>query len=1463
MRCPNCEHEISDTARFCADCGARLDQEPQNPPADSAHFRALLDSGRYAAVLSEIPDGASADLAPLRAEAQRGFDQSVEAMVSLYRERYRNTPPTQSRSSSLVLAYHEKIPAGSAIDDPFEMNAYVVALLSQAKRLITEGADPDLARTTIYAAQVLPEQQHATTIENLLATLEALAPSEDIGESGNGVEHRAVATPIASEQDFTAPPDLPPADQAMATPDLGDAELAMVEDLERLINDRAELPKIAAQLDAARTLIDADSPYQKRLKRAEGQYEALRSDVPVLNQLLEQAPAEWLASGPALEEQTAAALARIEAVFDGDAPLVQSLRERRRRQLSERDSLAGQLAELDRLEGQPLDEQLQALEQKLPADHPQLAGPRQRRDTYLKQREEAARQEGQRRLLVEQRERIRILRLDLDNLYLDLQPDPQQLVAQRNQAAAATDLQIEDNPLDQASFAYYDLLFASRYRSLTRPSAKVEQGQTLVGMGELVQAYKLLVEAYAEVKDGEDADAKVSTWTELEKVTQLLREKLVADTEATLAAADELLVRFDYQAAQQNLQAQRARIVEAEIGIDDPLERRLQEAEVRVEGLAKRDQQARELFDAAEVATPPTGDAPDFPRALTLLDQGAGIAPWLEPEVKHRRDQLQERRAQFIAGRIQRANIVRQGGAEEDFVEAERLLGQAEANVFDRQQREEIGKLRGTIIQQQQNRQRLQDMLGAARKFADEAKQGSELELLAARVAAERDRIGPRETPNVDSSTWTELNGYLSAAENRIAAWRLFRDLVSQAEQAAFLGDRPAAEGLIKKLTAMSEHAYLPFKESITRINAIARQGSKLDRARRMIDEVREDLANNESKVTADRIYKVFSNTQDLNDDKEVAEDRVFLSAILPLYQARDDLSTALGRGDFTAFDQLYGALAAEIQRSPTIGGLKQQADIARARSSFDQEYQVLMRRVRLLFSSGWDQPQGFQEAVGLIRTFAERAPAGLRDEQERLNLGVIDQLDSLSDTLISARADHDNFRYEPARRRVQTIINDIPLSATSAKNLLGCYTTDLNYLRNVLVGIDDHLLQKKNDGDTQGQKFRDAVGLYVECAGDERRAFRKSDLIKAQNQFTLIHTPEHQAQCDRYIATIKQIMNLIDLVDATEDLMIDGQMSDESAPSGPTPVARSGLQRRKLVEAHLATILERSKAIGETPEGVAWRGIQDDPKYRALRGNLDLAKTLGDADDWLRRTKNLDQGYNDLRNLRGDADDLKALNLPGDRGGALTQAGLTRLVDVSGERWLEVNARLGRVNGTIRQIAQRRRRMVVGVAALLAVIGGVAGGSRVPAVRHPVIVALIGTLTPVPSPVLTATISSQPTAVVVTATPVPTVTPTPTPTPVPPQSGVVIVPGTANVRARPTLEEAPLSNVTAGDDVLVTGYSVEPDGTVWYRIDVPNRNLRDVWLRAQVSVQGRTFESVRLDNDATLDPALRLPYNL
>jgi hypothetical protein len=104
-----------------------------------------------------------------------------------------------------------------------------------------------------------------------------------------------------------------------------------------------------------------------------------------------------------------------------------------------------------------------------------------------------------------------------------------------------------------------------------------------------------------------------------------------------------------------------------------------------------------------------------------------------------------------------------------------------------------------------------------------------------------------------------------------------------------------------------------------------------------------------------------------------------------------------------------------------------------------------------------------------------------------------------------------------------------------------------------------------------------------------------------------------------------------------------------------------------------------------------------------------------------------------------------------------------------------------------------------------------------------------------------------------------------PTATPIPPQTALVIFPGRAWTYNRPVVDEGRRVDwVSAGLDAFVTGYTNDPDGDRWYRIDVVGRSgLTGVWIAAQLPDRGEVHDTVRvLDNAGNVNEQLFIPFD-
>lgn len=1514
MVCPVCSSTVSGNAKFCSNCGAKLAQEslalvsgpshdsaPAHHPAepsDQAALELLLRNQLYVAVLAATAVSTEPALVQIRQHAQHGFDDAVQHIIAIYQRRHRSGLSSEDDTIGMLALYSVKV---EGIYDSDERRAYTAALLDLASRKLAEQADPNEARTIIYAARTLMDQdahQLRATAESLLALLNstpdsatALAEADPTTRKLSPLDAQLppVQQPLAASSDSLATvrlspelteeqPAAAPGDQASArvevatttstndharapveealTPlaapgDEPDPALAALQQLEQVLQQRADQAQITTQLDQARALVGPDSPYFSRLARLEAQQRVLEK-LPTFTALIDRPLADWLSTEHDLPGQTGALLAEVEAAFDSDAPIAYELRGQRAQRLQERtltiEKLAG-LDDLDDLDQQALREQLAELEQLLSPSFPALANAQRRRQQDQEAHDLQQQQAQAREAAAAKHDEYRQLRLKLDNLILAPLPDPSELLELRNAAeAAARDMVLTsaEHPLDPATFAYYDLYYASRYYDITRPSEKAEAGQTAVNAGDLLSAYRLFKEDLAEAFRGDNPDHRVVAQQNVQNALNNLVAKLAQNVSAALADAEERLKRFDYAAVIENLEAQRRNVQDAEVEIDAALHSRIDALLAEAAWLQQQEQQVQAYLARSAACIPGDGSVPDYPQAIALLKQALGIAPWRDAELTNQSSELQDRQARYVLGQLRRADDARRGSAYE---EVERLLQRAEANVGAEQQRAEIDALRGTISKQQENQRNIERMIQAAQNLARAAEDDKNLDLLAGQVAGERERIGTRDRPNVDDATWATLNTFVALAEERLAIWRTYQRRLSQAEQAAFVGDQTRVVAAVQQLNEMTEHRFLPVETDLQRIRQVARASSRAERARQLLSDLREELETPNRSVSPERISQVLINTHGL-DDPDIVDERRLLEALYPLYAARGLLTDYAAQQMFAQIKTAYDQFSPEIQQDAVVRRLAQQAELALSRQSFDDQLRALLRRIGARFEQGWDNPAGFQEAVDELLVFADKVPADQRQDLPRLAPATLEQLRNLAAQLSNARADYDRYRTQDARRRVKTILQTLPTSDVLSGNLLASYYSDLKYLREQMQEIERDLAVDKD------KEYRESVQSYTACVSEIKTAFNKLELQRVLARFVNLANPVHADAISEYKTTIIRITKVVQQVNEIEDRMIGATSDAQTGQLTAQDVRRS-------IEAQLNAILCQSQEIQQTPRGMVWLGITDDRKYQVLREYLPLADALAGSATWLIQTTNLPRSRAKLLRLRTQVEQFQVLNLKPKDQDTLSQAGLQRLAETCQEHWLRVLKRKADLQRVLDQQKDRRNHVGRSLTAmtLFALIG--VGGWSTPTVRDTVIAAAIGTLTPLPTPLPLPSATSSamvgPTTLVVTSTPRPTETPVPTATPVPPQAGIVIIPGRANVRAQPDVRLDPITFVETGDEVQVTAFVDRGDGSRWYRLDVPGRNLRDVWLLSQITVQSRVRATVRLEGGAALRPELQI----
>ena len=1496
MRCANCGYENTVQAKYCVNCSTPLNQGVN---AEQVRLAALLEAGQFTAVLTAIPPQAAPDLLQLRAEAQRRFDVTADQMVALYEGRFGLNEWNERRARTALRDFREQTPAGNALDQPSEATAYADALLAIASTQIDQGAF-ERARAHLNALQVLPQQRdiYRRSIE---ALLESIPPSERTNEPSAPTTETPTLTrrlPPQADTDTTppqpsdgpnataAPPTNTPtqadtdtdvtaqspadaaADEAMAQ------ALAAIEVLEAQLKRQAEFPReilarpaterpdwndLVTAMEQARHLVPAESPLALGIEKANERLALLRDDTRALLTALTSSLAAWFSEKAAVE-QASTLLTKLEQGFGPDRAPVPVLRAVYKQRMDEVRVVDAQLKSLETLEGAALESQLKELaDLQIPDSLVPLMVKRRLADYKVAleadKQAEATRKARDSRIL-QHREKRR----ELDNLYEDADPKPENFITLRNEASTFTThplLTSADNPLDPQTFAFYDLLFASRHRTLTVPTEEAQLVQTLQGKGEYLEAYRRLLREATQLEHGDDASAFQTTVTLRDNALADLRRNLEETTRESLALAQKSLDLFDFEAADQTLVTQRKYIKDASIEFDQGLLDALKQAEQATKKLADRDLTARALIERADQLTQPGSANPDYRKALEELDKATQTAEWLKATIERQTAQVRQRQAAFVTAQLQLADGRIKGGTPTTFAEAEKLLARAELNADTESQQQEIALLRAKIDTRRQALSQLEVVRATALGLATATLNGDELDLLPGRIRQTRVDIGPADDPKFEKGSWAELDSYLTIAETRLAARTEFNRLVIEAEQAALLGQAETLAEQIKAILKLKgQHGFPDLKFDQARaleLGAQARQGSRIEGARASLYQIRCRMEAEDKDLTTEAISRVIKNTEDYNSDEEVKKDHAFLSKVLPFYQARDLLKNALGIPNFAEFDRIYSGLAPEVLTDTRIRLLKQEAEIERARYAFQKGYETLQGEASSRFRDGWDKPDDLVKFMRRLRDFAEQLQPNDRQAVPALAAAIILELDRLAETVAGARVDYDNERFPVALRRVKSALSMIPATPTDG-TLLDAYASTLIHLRETLTSIKEELERAIFIPEGDEILLSGAIKEYNETVSDPQTAFVKPTLMSVRNKFTLpVKSRESQAKSARYAAILKRITDLIDTADALEDLIVSGHR-----PGEETPAKQSGAARLALIEQQISVVTTESEQIKATNEGAAWLGINDYGRFKALNTHRQLANTLAEAQLWLEQTKSLSQSLSDLRRLRNDAAQFNKLKVSKTEDD-LKLADCMVLLNRCQTDFIEIFKRVSKINTAIKR-QESLWQTIIGAGILLITLAALGLiGWNIPAVRHPIIVAMVGTLTPIPPTAIPGT--EGPTVLVVTATPAPTVTPIPTPTPVPPQAGIVVVPGKANVRARPDANLARAGIVEANDDVLITGYTTASDGALWYRLDVPGRNLHDVWLLAEVPVLGQPKQTVRIEGNATLNPALQVPY--
>lgn len=1469
MYCPTCNSDIQDQARFCSSCGAPV------------ITNAAPSTEIIAAILQIAAPFTAKRLSPLVA-------------------------------SSLEAALYKHTSVGSL--QPAELNSYINALIEHANVLATEKAIASNILAPLYCVIALGSEQYREEVEariehiwvsdevsrkyqkeHTLLPPQALLVEDAPGDiTGiNVIEHTTLAEvdldAILMQTDLTgieADFELPAADQAAI-----DALNALDQSLKL-----DTLPaQVHARLADARAAVEQAPSYQNRLDLAAGRAALLLDTVPALKARLERPVNDWLSDNRVedLTEPTkiyhlltaeinaiGALCDKVDQFFQSDDFVARPLRSQFDQFTSIIHELLAHLAQLPNLSDEALVAVLAKLELQFPKGLPLLAPHKMRRDAYLLEQERQQRAEQDARDRAARRSDYLSFRRHLDTLYNAPRSDVTKLLETRDQSiTASTDglLRQVDNPLDIAATHYYDLLFADLHRRLTASSAKAEEAATYEQANQLYKAYVAYKDDFAEKQSGDDLAVIEMAREKVRDIEQKLLKSLAQQANTAFISIEEFLTRHSYEAALERLATIPTLYAQAEL--DLPPEYRPTIGE-----LTKRARQGKEADDQAQLylnqvsgllaetlddAGAAAAVAPAIDRALYLLDQAATSAHWRDTEITRRREEVEHRRQAFISTQIALASGARQRGDFVSLTEARDRLNQVQICASTTEQRDEIKQLLVDLGVQEQNQRQIASIKQRALDLAKQAEAGQDLDVVIASVTTERNRIGKRDYPALDSQNWGEIDRDLTLAEQRVRMWQRYIRLRDEAEQYATDGAEQDLNIRFAEInTELSAATYLPILADRSRLSKLVRQRSKIVRLRMMLDGLVEDLATNASLVTAERLdnaiglsnlYATGSDT-----DSDIAQTVAGLENQLLFVSLRDRLAESVS--DFTRFESIYQTAPDDIRKRPQIIQLKQTAESAFASSRFDTQLYTLMQEVEPQFSQGWDTPANFQHAVSQIKALREQVPLARREEP-RLAGRTVTALDRLARQLPIARSLTNERNYADAIASIELMLTWIPVPMSHQDSALQPYNSELSILRNRLEGKQKALKEDFEEFKKQEGLLTTAIRNYMAVVSDEKVAFHKGKLQDSLREFAILGMLQDKVA--PYTAALTAIIAVIDKLDACVTTVIS-QSSD-----GVAKVDAHGATREQTLKTLLQEIAEDSKQIKNIPPGIYWSGIQDLNAYKTLLAHTAIARIIGVADNWLACSQGYkklpDTQLKDLQDIVTEA--MAGLKLDPTLDGELQQS-LPRVKTAIDQRRKEIGARKEEVDARREEIIKqqktiadsKRRRWAVNIFGAFFLFIAIASITYlVPSTRAYTSSLLFGTPTPQPiatlsSAQLTATNAAR-TPVVVTPTPEPTPTLVPTPTPVPPQAGVIVFPGRINVRQRPDLSLEGITFVTAGDEVVITGYTDDPVGQRWYRLDVVTRNLRDVWLLYQAADRGQTYETVRLDGGAQLNPLLTLPY--
>ncbi len=1251
----------------------------------------------------------------------------------------------------------------------------------------------------------------------------------------------------------------------------------------------AELRQPQADLEALQQRLNIHhqpaekSPFKGLFDKLQQQLAARQNQVTSFNTLLQKSIRDWLKPSSKLHDQANKLLTAIATDLDADSALVKDLRSRFNQRVAEYRDVHARLQGLDNLEGPALIKELAGLEELLGAKYSALRNHQQRRTQY-----EA---EQQRRQEAAQREarwmEIRHLRTEFDTALKSYRSTAETFNTLREKARTASQdisMDLEEHPFNPEIFAYYDLLCAD-YLSNLENEATVA-ARTAANMGDLISAVRILENNLVEAQKSDNDRDKGLAQHALDKTIKELIEQTEQEIGKALVEARALLADYNYAAALNNLNIQQTNLERARqtlnvpITIDETLLRELDTEIANAKALEQLGQEADELEQQARETAPEAGETPDYPRAITLLQQAGSKAIWRKAALDEVIGTFRRRQDKFVVQCIARADTETRM---ENYPAAAEWLQRADKNAVTEEQRRQINEQHTTIHAQQKNVERHDQIRIALQTIIDEGRKGENIEQLRPRIAKYRTEIGTRDQPKFDDTRWAELDDYLRQAEGQIKAWQEYMTLRSQAEAAAISGDTKQVDKTIRQMSAMSAYTFLPIQHDTALIRSMAGIGERAERVRALLREVRDKFQQDEHTITVEDIDRAVRNSSDFTEDTytDIIRDRHFLIEKRPLYAARAALKGYIEDGLFDQVEPTIIALSQDLQDDATIRTYKREA----ARQIAEREFQTALGKhlndLKGIFEYALSDPQRFQEKIHNLTRFADEAAPDLRKTEPKLDTRAIAQLNDLAERLLANQRQREQKDFDHALTSLDAILAMLPDSDADTNKELACYSHEIGGLRTNIEKAKEKIEEYDkahrtivSEVDSLIKDYRAAISGPSQCFNAD--ALNGIIIRMGQLQDTTTQDP----RIDTALVRLREIIRLLEEVDSTFSMVLSGKDHQDDDPDHSIPSPNDSPRVTRITQ-RLAEARRQSDAIKQPGGGAEdWPGIRKYPPYQILNNLQDVAATLDAADRWLQQTDSLPPETSKLKKLRVTGKDLV------DRLDKATQtvqneieqhrqvapnilAQLALILASCEEKRLKIHKWVvDQIDPGLKQQQQQHkltRTLVLVTLALAAIFGAIWYVPTLEPMKNNAIALVMGT--PTPTPIFTATPTLVPgaTAVPPTWTPVVvTATPVPPPTPVAPQAGVIIFPGRAWTYSQPALGAERRAYIEGGLSIDITGFTDDSEGSRWYRINAAAAGLNNVWVLQQIVYEQdrQPRETVRLLDNNGLNEALFIPFD-